>query len=104
MMQQMLDDLWTASQDADCLIYHPKAFAGYDIAQKLNIPVFAAHPIPIIAPTGAFTNPILPVTFRNRWLNEKAIISTVSCCYPSKIDEYMEKRYVAFTSTKSILR
>ncbi|MBX4148202.1 glycosyltransferase [Paenibacillus lautus] len=72
MMQQMLDDLWTASQDADCLIYHPKAFAGYDIAQKLNIPVFAAHPIPIIAPTGAFTNPILPFTFRNRWLNEKS--------------------------------
>ncbi|RAR43883.1 glycosyltransferase [Paenibacillus sp. MDMC362] len=72
MMQQMLDDLWTASQDADCLIYHPKAFAGYDIAQKLNIPVFAAHPIPIIVPTGAFTNPILPFTFRNRWLNEKS--------------------------------
>ncbi|MEC0256612.1 glycosyltransferase [Paenibacillus lautus] len=72
MMQQMLDDLWTASQDADGLIYHPKAFAGYDIAQKLNIPVFAAHPIPIIAPTGTFTNPILPFSFRNRWLNEKS--------------------------------
>ncbi|MFE0555377.1 glycosyltransferase [Paenibacillus sp. NPDC058910] len=28
--------------------------------------------IPIIAPTGAFTNPILPFTFRNRWINEKS--------------------------------
>ena len=72
MMKQMLDDLWAASQDSDCLIYHPKAFAGYDIAQKLNIPVFAAHPIPIIAPTGNFTNPILPFSIRNHWLNEKS--------------------------------
>ena len=72
MIVQMLDDLWNASHNAEVLIYHPKAFAGLDIAEKLNIPVFAAHPIPIIAPTGNFTNPILPFSFRNRWLNEKS--------------------------------
>lgn len=72
MIVQMLDDLWNASQNAEVLIYHPKAFAGLDIAEKLNIPVFAAHPIPIIAPTGNFTNPILPFSFKNRWLNEKS--------------------------------
>lgn len=72
MMRQMLEDLWTVSQDADVLIYHPKAFGGYDIAQKRGIPVFAAHPIPIIAPTGNFTNPILPFSFRNRWINRKS--------------------------------
>lgn len=72
MMKNMLEDLWRASQDADVLIYHPKAFGGYDIGQKLNIPIFAAHPIPIIAPTANFTNPILPFSLKNRWLNKKS--------------------------------
>ncbi|CAM4183779.1 MAG: glycosyltransferase [Paenibacillus macerans] len=72
MMQQMLEDLWTVSRDADVLIYHPKAFGGYDIAQKQGIPVFAAHPIPIIAPTGNFTHPSLPFSLKNRWLNQKS--------------------------------
>ncbi len=70
LMQQMLEDSWEASQDAEVLIYHPKAFGGYDIAEKLQIPVFAAHPIPVIAPTGLFTNPALPVSASISWINQ----------------------------------
>lgn len=61
MIERMLEDLWRASMDAEILIYHPKAFGGYDIAEKLGIPAFLAHPIPLIAPTKLFTNPALPV-------------------------------------------
>ena len=70
MMKRMLEDLWEGSKDADVLIYNPKAFGGYDIAEKLGIPVFMAHPIPIIAPTHIFTNPALPVSFNNGILNK----------------------------------
>ncbi|WP_134703400.1 glycosyltransferase [Ammoniphilus sp. YIM 78166] len=70
LMEQMLEDLWEAAQDAEVLIYHPKAFGGYDITEKLQIPVFAAHPIPVIAPTGLFTNPALPVSASIGWINQ----------------------------------
>lgn len=70
LMQRMLEDLWEAAKDAEVLIYHPKAFGGYDIAEKLGIPVFVGHPIPVIAPTRLFTNPALPFSTSMRWVNE----------------------------------
>jgi len=73
-MRQMLDDVWTVSKDADALVYHPKAFGAYDIAQARKIPVFAAHPVPLMVQTGAFTNPILPFSVKNRWLNRKSYL------------------------------
>jgi len=72
MMIQMLEDIQMATEDADTLIYHPKAFGGYDIAEKRKIPAFVAHPVPIIKPTGAFTNPALPFSLSNPWLNKKS--------------------------------
>jgi sterol 3beta-glucosyltransferase len=69
MMVRMLEDMWAASEDAEVLIYHPKAFGGYDIAEKLNIPVFLAHPVPILMPTSRFTNPVLPFSLNNGLLN-----------------------------------
>ncbi len=70
MMERMLDDLWLAAQDADVLVYNPKALGGYDIAEKLGIPAFVAHPVPIIQPTELFTNPALPFSFENGFLNK----------------------------------
>lgn len=70
MMRTMLEDMWSACQDADVLLCHPKALGGYDIAEKLGIPMIASHPVPIIAPTGLFTNPILPFSSRLAWLNQ----------------------------------
>ncbi|MFB0634561.1 glycosyltransferase [Bacillus rugosus] len=69
MMEQMLDDIWAASKDADAIIYHPKVFGGYDIAEALHIPAFIAHPVPVIAPTRLFTNPVLPFAMQNGALN-----------------------------------
>lgn len=57
MMERMLHDLWESSQHAEMIIYHPKAFGGYDIAEKLGVPTFIAHVIPAVAPTRLFTNP-----------------------------------------------
>lgn len=68
MMEQMLQYLWDASRDADVLIYHPKAFGGYDIAEKLKIQSFIAHPVPIIAPTSLITNPALPIDLPFGWM------------------------------------
>jgi len=70
MIRGMLDDLWLATADADALICHPKTIGGPDIAAARGVPAFAAHPAPILAPTGAFTNPALPFAFGNRRLNE----------------------------------
>ncbi|WP_242069652.1 glycosyltransferase [Paenibacillus dendritiformis] len=69
MMGQMLADLWAASQEAEVLIFHPKVLAGADIAEKLDIPVFAAHPVPLLLPTPLFTNPALPFDSGTGWLN-----------------------------------
>ncbi|MDU5145140.1 MAG: glycosyltransferase [Paenibacillus dendritiformis] len=69
MMEQMLADLWAASQEAEALIFHPKALGGADIAEKLDIPVFAAHPVPLLMPTSRFANPALPLDTGMGWLN-----------------------------------
>lgn len=74
LMKNMLTDLWTASQGAEALIYHPKAFGGYDIAEKLNVPVFTAHPVPLIAPTSLFTNPVFPFSLGLGWLNRRSYV------------------------------
>lgn len=60
-MRQLLDESWQAAGDADAVIYHPKAMAGYSIAEKLGIPGILAVPLPLYSPTRAFPSPILPV-------------------------------------------
>ncbi|ARV46680.1 glycosyltransferase [Bacillus inaquosorum] len=70
MMEQMLEDIWAASKDADAIIYHPKVFGGYDIAEALHIPAFIAHPVPIVAPTRHFTNPVFPFSLQSGQLNK----------------------------------
>ena len=41
-------------------MYHPKALAGYHIAEKLGIPGVLSLPVPLFSPTRAFPSPILP--------------------------------------------
>jgi sterol 3beta-glucosyltransferase len=53
-MRQMLEEEWEASQDADLIMYHPKAAGGYDIAEKLGIPLIITLPWPPMTPTRAF--------------------------------------------------
>ncbi|WP_083189897.1 glycosyltransferase [Orenia metallireducens] len=60
LIKQSLKDLWSASKDAELIIYHPKAFGAYDIVEKLEIPAMIAFPIPALTPTAEFSNPIFP--------------------------------------------
>lgn len=59
--RQILDDGWAAAQGANAIVYHPKAIAGYHVAEKLGVPGFLALPFPLFAPTRAFPSPVLPV-------------------------------------------
>jgi sterol 3beta-glucosyltransferase len=74
MMRQMLDEAWTAVQQAapDRLIYHPKVLAGYHLAEKLGIPGIHSLPLPLHTPTREF--PILLLGDKNLggWLNKQS--------------------------------
>jgi sterol 3beta-glucosyltransferase len=63
MAKDTLADEWASAQKADVLIYNPAAIGGFHVAEKLNIPTFAAFPAPLYSPTKEFPNPFLP--FRN---------------------------------------
>jgi sterol 3beta-glucosyltransferase len=69
MLRQMMEDAWDAAQGAEAVIYHPKAMAGYHIAEKLGIPGFLSIPSPLYSPTRAFPNPVLPIPNFSGWLN-----------------------------------
>ena len=68
---QFLRESWQAAQDADALIYHPKAISGPHSAEKRGIARFLAHPVPLFAATRAFPHPALPFAnlgpLLNRW-------------------------------------
>lgn len=61
-LRRVLDQEWEAARDADALIYHPKAFGGYHIAEKLGVPGFMCVPFPAFSPTSAFPNLYLSVS------------------------------------------
>lgn len=49
---------WQVAKTADILIYHPLAFCGVHIAEKLGIPSFMSASIPVITPTKDFMIPL----------------------------------------------
>lgn len=63
MAKDTLVDEWASAQKAEVLIYTPAAIGGYHIAEKLEIPAFAAFPTPLYSPTREFPTPFFP--FRN---------------------------------------
>ena len=60
MAKDTLADEWASAQKAEVLIYSPAAIGGFHIAEKLDIPTFAAFPAPLYSPTREFPNPFLP--------------------------------------------
>jgi len=60
MAKDTLADEWASAQKAEVLIYSPAAIGGYHIAEKLEIPTFAAFPAPLYSPTKDFPSPFLP--------------------------------------------
>lgn len=64
MLRRILDDAATAARGAQAVVYHPKALAGYHLAEKLGIPGFLSLPAPLLTPTRAFPSPVLPPTLK----------------------------------------
>lgn len=61
MLRQILADAQAAADEAELVIYHPKAMGGYSLAEARGIPGALALPLPLYSPTAAFPSPILPV-------------------------------------------
>ncbi len=61
MLRSTLEDEWKAAQAVkpDVIVYHPKALGGSSLAEKLNIPAFAAMALPLYTPTRAYPVPIM---------------------------------------------
>ncbi|WP_129672533.1 glycosyltransferase [Candidatus Chloroploca sp. Khr17] len=69
MLRNILDDAWAASQAAEAIIYHPKALAGYHLAEKLQVPGFLTMMLPAYSPTRIFSNPALGGQNYGDWVN-----------------------------------
>lgn len=92
MQKQIMTDAWHASQGADAIIYHPKAMAGYHIAEALGIPGFVSLPLPLLTPTRAFPSPILPPTLKlggafNRW-STGVLLGMISAPYHGLVNDW----------------
>lgn len=90
---QMLDEAWTAAQAAEILIYHPKALAGYHIAQKLQIPGFVSLLLPLYTPTSAFPSPIF-ATLKGGWYNQLTyqLLPLLTAPYLHVINQWRQER------------
>ena len=71
MMRATLDGAWAAAQDADVLVFHPKILGAPDMAERLGVRAFAATPVPLLAPTGAFAAPGTTTRDLGPWLNRR---------------------------------
>jgi sterol 3beta-glucosyltransferase len=72
MMQRMMADEWAAAQavQPDFILHHPKSLGSYHIAEKLNLPLAMALPLPLYTPTRAFPAPIFANGIRlGGWFN-----------------------------------
>lgn len=70
--EKLLYESWETAQQAnpDMIIYHPKALAGPHMAEKLNIPVALALPVPATVPTHEFPALGMPNLGLGGWYNK----------------------------------
>jgi sterol 3beta-glucosyltransferase len=71
LQRELLDDSWSAGIAAkpDVVVFHPKAYAGPHIAEKLGVPVVLALPIPMMVPTSEYPNMGFPNLKLGGWYN-----------------------------------
>ena len=69
--RKAMKEQWAAAQVANpnLIIYHPKAFGGAHIAEKLRIPALLAVTAPVIVPTGKYPVIGLPDLPLGEWYN-----------------------------------
>ena len=95
MLRRMLDAGWQAAQDADVLLYHPKALGGYHLGEKLAIPTILTHPIPLASPTGDFAAVALSLPNLGRWGNrtsQRVLWKLIQAPYRSLINTWRRER------------
>jgi UDP:flavonoid glycosyltransferase YjiC (YdhE family) len=78
--RRLYDDSWSASQDAEAIIYGQIAVVGPHIAEKLRVPALAAFVDPICPgrPTAAFPRPGMPELPLGGWYNRLTHVALVS--------------------------
>lgn len=70
-MRRSMDDEWNAARtfQPDVIVYHPKCFGSYHVAEKLEIPAIMSLPLPFYTPTRAFPVPFLSGIQLGGWFN-----------------------------------
>ncbi|TAN69946.1 MAG: glycosyltransferase [Methylobacter sp.] len=90
-LPDILDDIWAASREADCLIYPPTLYPAWHIADKLKIPAIISFAVPAVSVTGAFPAPLLRSSdsghFFNRW-SHRAVIMMLTLGFRSIVKEW----------------
>ena len=73
MQKSLLKESWEVSRQVkpDLVIFHPKAYAGPHIAEKLCVPVVLALPFPMMVPTSERPNIGFPDLHIGGWYNRK---------------------------------
>jgi len=90
MARETLADEWSSARSAQAFIYNPAAFGGHHIAEKLDVPSFAAFPAPMYTPTSAFPSPFFPFAnlgFLNK-ASHRLFAKMSTSIYRKPIDEW----------------
>ncbi len=94
MLRRVLDDALAASDEAEVVVYHPKAMAGYSIAERRGIAGALALPLPLFSPTAAFPSPILPVATLGPSLNRlshRAMVALTSASVRGLVNRWRKE-------------
>ncbi len=92
--RESLDQFWAAAQNADLIIFHPKAFGAADVAFELGIPCISIPLVPITYPIEEFPNlAISPVKSLGKRLNKFTykIMSLGEKSYLNEINDFRIK-------------
>ncbi len=69
LMRRMMEDQVTTSEDADVIVFHPKALGATHVGEARSVPVVAGIAVPAMIPTTAFALPgfsVSPPAFLNK--------------------------------------
>jgi sterol 3beta-glucosyltransferase len=71
LQRELVMDCWAVAREADpdLVLFHPKAYAGPDIAEKLGVPVALALAIPMMVPSSERPNMGFPELGIGGWYN-----------------------------------
>lgn len=78
----------------DIIVYHPKMLAAPHIAERLGIPAVLAAVVPALSPTGAYPNPLVPMSGLSPSLNRmghRLVLAASKRAYIGRIRRFREQ-------------